>query len=204
MLVELNAVSRLYRTTDVETFALRDITLAIDRGEFVAIEGPSGCGKSTLLAILGLLEAPTSGTYRLDGANVEHLTADERARLRNRAIGFVFQNFNLIGDLSVAENVELPLTYRDLSQRERKRRVAEALARVEMAHRANHFPAQLSGGQQQRERVMELLAELHAGGATIVMVTHDPRFAHRASRTISLLDGTIRTTEGRSLQDIGA
>jgi putative ABC transport system ATP-binding protein len=227
MLVELNSVSRVYRTADVDTHAVRDISLTIDRGEFVAIEGPSGCGKSTLLAILGILEAPTAGTYRLDGANVEQLSAAERARVRNRAIGFVFQNFNLIGDLTVAENVELPLTYRDLSLRERRRRVEEALDRVEIAHRANHYPAQLSGGQQQRvavaraiagepailladeptgnldthngERVMDLLGELHRGGSTIVMVTHDPRFTRYADRTIALLDGAIVGTRASEL-----
>ena len=219
MLVDLNAIAKIYRTTDVETHALRDITFSVARGEYVAIEGPSGCGKSTLLGILGLLDTASSGSYRINGTLVDGLSTAERARIRNREIGFVFQNFNLIGDLSVAENVELPLTYRGLSNGERRRRVSEALDRVEIGHRAKHLPAQLSGGQQQRvavaraiagepallladeptgnldthngELVMELLDELHRSGSTILMVTHDRRFHRYADRTISMLDGAI-------------
>jgi len=219
MLIELHGIGKIYRTDDVETHALSDVFCTIARGEYVAVEGPSGCGKSTLLSILGLLDAPTSGSYVLGGREVARIEPGERSRIRNREIGFIFQNFNLIGDLTVAENVELPLTYRGLSSGERRRRVAEALDRVAIAHRARHFPAQLSGGQQQRvavaraiagepavlladeptgnldskngELVMELLAELHRDGSTIVMVTHDPRFNRYADRTIGLLDGRI-------------
>jgi putative ABC transport system ATP-binding protein len=219
MLIELRNVGKIYRTIDVETHALRGVSLAIERGDYVAIEGPSGCGKSTLLSILGLLDTPSSGSYALGGRDVGTLVPAERSRIRNREIGFIFQNFNLIGDLTVAENVELPLTYRGLSAGERRRRTAEALERVGMSHRARHFPAQLSGGQQQRvavaraiagepavlladeptgnldstngELVMTLLAELHASGSTIVMVTHDRRFNRYASRTIELLDGAV-------------
>jgi putative ABC transport system ATP-binding protein len=219
MLIQVRDVVKIFRTDDVETYALAHISCAIERGEYVAIEGPSGCGKSTLLSILGLLDTPTSGTYALAGREVASLEASERSRVRNREIGFIFQNFNLIGDLTVAENVELPLTYRGLSASERRRRVAEALDRVGVTHRARHFPAQLSGGQQQRvavaraiagepavlladeptgnldskngELVMELLAELHRGGSTIVMVTHDRRFNRYAQRTIGLLDGAL-------------
>ncbi len=219
MIVTLNGISKVYRTTDVETHALRDVSLDIAPGDYVAIAGPSGCGKSTLLAILGLLDTPTSGTYTLGERSVAGLRAEERSIIRNEQIGFIFQNFNLIGDLSVEENVELPLIYRGISRGERRRRVAEALARVEMSHRSRHAPAQLSGGQQQRvavaralagepallladeptgnldtqngESVMELLDELHAAGSTVVMVTHDTRFAGRATRTIGLLDGRI-------------
>jgi putative ABC transport system ATP-binding protein len=228
MLIEVRDVGKLFRTTDVETHALSAVSLDIERGEFVAIEGPSGCGKSTLLAILGLLDTPTSGSYRLNGKHIEALDAAERARTRNREIGFVFQNFNLIGDLTVAENVELPLTYRGLSRGERSRRVAEALERVAIGHRAKHLPLQLSGGQQQRvavaraiagepsvlladeptgnldskngELVMDLLADLHAGGSTIVMVTHDPRFDRFANRTISLLDGRVVSQTGHRVE----
>jgi putative ABC transport system ATP-binding protein len=219
MLIELRNVDKIYRTDDIETHALRDVSLSIARGEYVAIEGPSGCGKSTLLSILGLLDTPTTGSYVLGDREVARLDTAERSRIRNREIGFIFQNFNLIGDLTVAENVELPLTYRGLSAAERRRRTAEALERVAMSHRARHFPAQLSGGQQQRvavaraiagepavlladeptgnldstngELVMELLADLHRGGSTIVMVTHDRRFNRYASRTIDLLDGSL-------------
>jgi putative ABC transport system ATP-binding protein len=219
MLIDIRNVGKIYRTVDVETRALRGVTLAIERGEYVAIEGPSGCGKSTLLSILGLLDTPSSGSYALAGREVGTLAPVDRSRIRNREIGFIFQNFNLIGDLTVAENVELPLTYRGLSAGERRRRTAEALERVAMSHRARHFPAQLSGGQQQRiavaraiagepavlladeptgnldttngELVMTLLAELHASGSTIVMVTHDRRFNRYASRTIDLLDGAV-------------
>jgi putative ABC transport system ATP-binding protein len=219
MLIEIRSIDKIYRTLDVETHALRGVTLGIERGEYVAIEGPSGCGKSTLLSILGLLDTPTSGSYLLSGRDVGGLDAAERSRIRNREIGFIFQNFNLIGDLTVAENVELPLTYRGLSAGERRRRTAEALERVSMSHRARHFPPQLSGGQQQRvavaraiagepavlladeptgnldtangELVMDLLADLHRAGSTIVMVTHDRRFNRYASRTIDLLDGAL-------------
>ncbi|HTZ53794.1 MAG TPA: ABC transporter ATP-binding protein [Candidatus Acidoferrum sp.] len=219
MLLNLHGINKTYYTDEVETRALRDIDLTIERGEYVSIEGPSGCGKSTLLSIIGLLDAPTSGEYVLNGRAVAALSAGERAAIRNREIGFIFQNFNLIGDLTVEENVELPLTYRGVSRNERRRRVSEVLERVNVAHRARHFPAQLSGGQQQRvavaralagnpsvlladeptgnldsahgEAVMELLSELHAGGSTIVMVTHDRRFATYAKRTIGLLDGCL-------------
>jgi len=219
MIIQLDRLEKVYRTDDVETHALSGISLGISAGEYVAIEGPSGCGKSTLLSILGLLDTPTGGTYRFAGEPVEQLSAAERSLIRNRDIGFIFQNFNLIGDLTVAENVELPLVYRGLSTPERRRRVAEALERVAMSHRARHFPAQLSGGQQQRvavaralagdpkvlladeptgnldttngESVMELLGGLHAAGATIVMVTHDKRFNRYATRIIGLLDGHV-------------
>ncbi len=219
MLIEIRNIDKIYRTDDVETHALRDVSLSIARGEYVAIEGPSGCGKSTLLSILGLLDTPSAGSYVLAEREVARLGTAERSRIRNREIGFIFQNFNLIGDLTVAENVELPLTYRGLSAAERRRRTADALERVAMSHRARHYPAQLSGGQQQRvavaraiagepavlladeptgnldstngELVMELLGELHRGGSTIVMVTHDRRFNRYASRTIDLLDGSL-------------
>jgi len=223
MLIFIRAADKVYRTLDIETHALRGVSLEIARGEYVAIEGPSGCGKSTLLSILGLLDTPTSGSYELNGRDVVGLTPAERSRIRNREIGFIFQNFNLIGDLTVAENVELPLTYRGLSAGERRRRTAEALDRVSMSHRARHYPPQLSGGQQQRvsvaraiagepavlladeptgnldtsngELVMELLADLHRAGSTIVMVTHDRRFNRYAGRTIDLLDGALSTPE---------
>ena len=220
-LVHMEAVSRVFVTDEVETHALAGIDLEIQRGEYVSISGPSGCGKSTLLAILGLLDSPTDGSYVLNGRPVQDLKLSERARIRNREIGFVFQAFNLIGDLTVYENVELPLTYRGMGSAERKRRTQEALERVGMAHRMKHYPAQLSGGQQQRvavaralagdpsilladeptgnldsangEAVMELLTELHKGGATICMVTHDPRYARYADRSIDLFDGRITT-----------
>ena len=218
-LIRLDNIRKVFLTDEVETHALSGIHLDIRRGEYVAVAGPSGCGKTTLLSILGLLDAPTDGQYSLDGKPVANLTAAERARVRNRQIGFIFQAFNLIGDLTVYENVELPLTYRDMSGDERKRRVQEALDRVGMLHRMKHYPAQLSGGQQQRvavaravagsplllladeptgnldstngESVMRLLQELHADGATIVMVTHDPRYARHADRTVSLFDGRV-------------
>ena len=219
-LIELDGVRKVYYTEEVETHALSEIHLQIKEGEFVSIAGPSGCGKSTLLSILGLLDTPTSGVYRLDGNPVADLDSSTRARIRNRHIGFIFQAFNLIGDLSVFENVELPLTYRDgLSKAERRDRVQEALERVGMAHRLKHYPAQLSGGQQQRvavaralvgkpsilladeptgnldskngEAVMSLLDELHAGGATICVVTHDSRYADFAQRKIFLFDGQV-------------
>ena len=218
-LIDLEGVSKVFYKEDVETHALANVHLKIQPGEFVAIAGPSGCGKTTLLSILGLLDTPSSGMYRLVGEPVENLTATQRAQIRNREIGFVFQAFNLIGDLTVYENVELPLTYRGMPQSERKTRVQDALERVGMAHRTTHYPAQLSGGQQQRvavaraiagspsvlladeptgnldstngEAVMDLLRELHRGGATLVMVTHDPRYAEYAERSIHLFDGQV-------------
>ncbi len=221
-LIDLSGVSKVFVTDEVETHALSEIHLRIDEGEFVTIAGPSGGGKSTLLSILGLLDTPTAGEYRLHGSPVAQLSATERARIRNREIGFIFQSFNLIGDLTVFENVELPLTYRGLDAPERRRMVEAALERVAMTHRERHFPAQLSGGQQQRvavaraiagrpavlladeptgnldsanaRAVMDLLRELHAGGATICMVTHDPRFADCADRQVHLLDGRIVET----------
>ena len=218
-LIALNDISKVFVTDDVETHALSEITLTIGRGEYVSIAGPSGCGKSTLLSILGLLDTPTRGTYLLNGREVADLPQSERARIRNREIGFIFQSFNLIGDLSVFENVELPLTYRGMSVSERRQRTRDALERVGMAHRAKHLPSQLSGGQQQRvavaravageplilladeptgnldsesgESVMELLSSLHQLGATICIVTHDPRYARHAERHIYLFDGQL-------------
>ena len=209
----------MFLTDEVETHALSEIQMHIAKGEYVAIAGPSGCGKSTLLSILGLLDSPSSGQYLLNGRPVAELGGAERARVRNREIGFIFQSFNLIGDLSVFENVELPLTYRGMKAAERRQRVAAALERVGMAHRAKHLPSQLSGGQQQRvavaravageplilladeptgnldsksgEAVMDLLKELHQAGATICMVTHDPRYARHADRSIHLFDGRV-------------
>jgi putative ABC transport system ATP-binding protein len=218
-LIRLEGIKKVFYTDEVETHALSDIHLEIRHGEYVSIAGPSGCGKTTLLSILGLLDTPTEGTYMLDGQPVARLSASERARVRNRQIGFIFQAFNLIGDLTVYENVELPLTYRGMAGDERRKRVQGALERVGMSHRMKHFPAQLSGGQQQRvavaravggdpailladeptgnldstngEAVMELLRELHQGGATICMVTHDPRYARHADRSVHLFDGKV-------------
>ena len=218
-LIRLEGLTKVFYTEDVETHALAGIHLEIQRGEYVAISGPSGCGKSTLLSILGLLDSPTEGTYVLNEKSVQGLNLSERARIRNREIGFIFQSFNLIGDLTVFENVELPLTYRGMKATERKERVHQALERVGMAHRAKHLPSQLSGGQQQRvavaralvghpsilladeptgnldskngDAVMELLRDLHRAGSTICMVTHDPRFARHADRTIHLFDGRV-------------
>jgi len=218
-LVKLEAVTKIFYAEQVETHALAEVSLEISSGEYVTIAGPSGSGKSTLLSILGLLDSPTRGRHHLKGKPVEALDADARARIRNREIGFVFQSFNLIGDLTVFDNVELPLTYRGMGKTERRRRVQEALEKVAMAHRMRHYPAQLSGGEQQRvavaralagrpamlladeptgnldsknaEAVMELLRELHREGATIVMVTHDPRYAQHAEHTVHLLDGRI-------------
>jgi len=218
-LITLEGVTKVFFTDEVETHALAGIHLDIRKGEYVSIAGPSGCGKSTLLSILGLLDTPTEGTYVLNGSMVANLSLAERARIRNREVGFIFQSFNLIGDLTVFENVELPLTYRGMRASERKARVTAALERVGMAHRARHLPSQLSGGQQQRvavaralvgdpailladeptgnldsrngEAVMDLLKELHRTGATICMVTHDPRFARHADRTIHLFDGRV-------------
>jgi putative ABC transport system ATP-binding protein len=218
-LISLKSVRKVFFTDEVETHALADVHFDIHKGEYVAISGPSGCGKTTLLSILGLLDTPTGGEYTLAGQSVAGLAAVDRARVRNRQIGFIFQAFNLIGDLSVADNVELPLTYRDMAASERRDRVAAALERVGMSHRAKHFPAQLSGGQQQRvavaravagdpailladeptgnldskngEAVMELLQELHRNGSTICMVTHDARYAQHADREVQLFDGRV-------------
>ena len=218
-LISLRSIKKVFYTDDVETHALSDVHFEIAKGEYVAISGPSGCGKTTLLSILGLLDSPTTGEYTLAGESVAQLTPTERARVRNRQIGFIFQAFNLIGDLSVFDNVELPLTYRDMPAPERKDRVAAALDRVGMSHRAKHFPAQLSGGQQQRvavaravagdpailladeptgnldskngEAVMELLRELNANGSTVCMVTHDSRYAQHADREVQLFDGRV-------------
>ena len=218
-MIRLEGVTKVFYTDEVETHALAGVHLEIRSGEYVSIAGPSGCGKSTLLSILGLLDSPTEGTYTLDVRPVQGLSLAERARIRNRQVGFIFQSFNLIGDLTVFENVELPLTYRGMRATERRERVEWALEKVGMAHRARHLPSQLSGGQQQRvavaralvgkplilladeptgnldsrngEAVMDLLSELHGGGATICMVTHDPRFARHADRTIHLFDGRV-------------
>ena len=218
-LISLDNVKKVFLTDEVETHALAGIHMQIAKGEYVSISGPSGCGKSTLLAILGLLDSPSDGSYVLNGKSVQNLKASERARIRNREIGFIFQAFNLIGDLTVFENVELPLTYRGMGSAERKKRVHDALERVGMSHRVKHYPSQLSGGQQQRvavaralcgdpsilladeptgnldsangEAVMDLMRELHRGGATICIVTHDPRYARYADRTICLFDGRI-------------
>ena len=223
-LIKMEGVKKVFYTDEVETHALEEIHLEIKRGTYISIAGPSGCGKSTLLSILGLLDSPTDGNYWLNGQPVAKLTISERTRIRNREIGFIFQAFNLIGDLTVYENVELPLTYRQrMPSAERKQRVMEALERVGMAHRVRHYPSQLSGGQQQRvavaralagkpsilladeptgnldsrngEAVMELLQNLHREGATICMVTHDPRFAKHAQREVHLFDGKVVAEE---------
>ena len=218
-LIRLQGLTKVFFTDDVETHALAGIHLEVKKGEYIAISGPSGCGKSTLLSILGLLDSPSEGDYLLEGRQVATLSPKERARVRNRQIGFIFQSFNLIGDLTVYENVELPLTYQGLSPAERKDKTVKALERVGMSHRTRHYPSQLSGGQQQRvavaravatdpavlladeptgnldsksgEAVMSLLRDLHRGGATICMVTHDPRYARHADRAIHLFDGRI-------------
>jgi putative ABC transport system ATP-binding protein len=222
-IIKLEGIKKVFLTDEVETHALSDVHLEVRQGEYVAISGPSGCGKTTLLSLLGLLDTPSEGRYTLAGQSVAELSAADRARVRNRQIGFIFQAFNLIGDLTVYENVELPLTYRSgdaaLDAGERRRRVHEALERVGMSHRQKHYPAQLSGGQQQRvavaravagapailladeptgnldsangEAVMGLLQELHRGGATICMVTHDPRYAEHADRAVHLFDGRV-------------
>ena len=225
-LIQLDDLKKVFFTDEVETHALAGIHLSIERGEYVAISGPSGCGKSTLLSILGLLDSPTGGRYRLNGQPVESLNVAERARIRNREIGFIFQSFNLIGDLTVFENVELPLTYRGVRASERKERVGRALERVGMGHRGRHLPSQLSGGQQQRvavaralvgepsilladeptgnldskngEAVMELLDDLHQSGSTICMVTHDSRFTRHAERAVQLFDGQIVDESGET------
>ena len=222
--IQLEQVRKVFLTEEVETHALAGVSLSIRQGEYLSIAGPSGCGKSTLLAIIGLLDSPSKGDYLLNGKPVASLKQSERVRIRNREIGFIFQSFNLIGDLSVSENVELPLTYRGMKDSERKQRVQESLQRVGMAHRAKHFPSQLSGGEQQRvavaraiggkplvlladeptgnldskngESVMGLLAELHKEGATICMVTHDSRFARHAARTVHLFDGQVVDSSG--------
>jgi putative ABC transport system ATP-binding protein len=218
-LIRLEGIRKVYYTDEVETHALSDIDLEIGDGDYISIAGPSGSGKTTLLSILGLIDTPTAGEYTLAHEPVANLSRADRARVRNRQIGFIFQSFNLIGDLTVAENVELPLTYRGMTAEERHDRVRDALERVQMSHRANHYPSQLSGGQQQRvavaravagdpailladeptgnldsqnsEAVMDLLGELHKGGATICMVTHDSRYADHADRVIHLLDGRV-------------
>jgi putative ABC transport system ATP-binding protein len=227
-LIHLDGVTKVFFTDEVETHALAGIHMDIQKGEYICISGPSGCGKSTLLSILGLLDSPTDGSYWLTGQAVASLKLSDRARIRNREVGFIFQAFNLIGDLNVYENVELPLTYRDMGAKERRERVEEALLKVGMSHRMKHYPSQLSGGQQQRvavaravagnpsilladeptgnldstnsEAVMNLLRELHAGGATICMVTHDPRYARYADRTFHLFDGQVveETHEARA------
>lgn len=230
-LIRLEGVTKVFYTDEVETHALSGIELEIKSGEYVSIAGPSGCGKSTLLSILGLLDTPSNGAYSLNGKPVEKLSLPERARIRNQEIGFIFQSFNLIGDLTVYENVELPLTYRGMAYGERRKLVNEALEKVGMAHRAKHLPSQLSGGQQQRvavaraiagqplilmadeptgnldskngDAVMELLRDLHRGGATICMVTHDSRFARHADRTIHLFDGRI-VEERMSMNSVSA
>jgi putative ABC transport system ATP-binding protein len=229
-LIQLDSITKVFLTDEVETHALSGIHLRIMKGEYVSIAGPSGCGKSTLLSILGLLDTPTSGTYLLNEQQVANLDFGQRARNRNREIGFIFQSFNLIGDLTVMENVELPLTYRGMSSSERRAAARAALEKVGMSHRLNHYPSQLSGGQQQRvavaralvgnpsilladeptgnldskngESVMALLRELHREGATICMVTHDPRFARHADRTIHLFDG--RVVEEREAEAVGS
>jgi putative ABC transport system ATP-binding protein len=218
-LIQLKGVNKIFFTEELETHALSGIHLNIEKGDYVSIAGPSGCGKSTLLSILGLLDSPSEGSYTLNGQPVADLNMSQRARIRNREVGFIFQAFNLIGDLTVYENVELPLTYRGMPAAERKEKVKDALDRVQMSHRMKHYPAQLSGGQQQRvavaravvgdpsivladeptgnldstngEAVMSLLKELHGGGATLCMVTHDPRYASYADRTIRLFDGRV-------------
>jgi len=218
-LIRMEGIKKVFLTDEVETHALSGINLEIKKGEYLSIAGPSGCGKSTLLSIIGLLDAPTEGTYLLNGIPVANLSFSERARIRNREVGFIFQSFNLIGDLTVEENVELPLTYRGLGTTERRERTRQALEKVGMSHRLKHYPAQLSGGQQQRvavaralagkpailladeptgnldstngTSVMELLRDLHREGATICMVTHDVRFARYAEHTIHLFDGRI-------------
>lgn len=217
--IKLENVTKVFATDEVETHALSDVSIEIARGEYVSIAGPSGCGKSTLLSIVGLLDTATQGSYWLNGRPVTDLGPSERARVRNREIGFIFQSFNLIGDLTVFENIELPLTYRGMRPAERRERVSAALERIGMAHRAKHLPSQLSGGQQQRvavaravagepvllladeptgnldsrsgEQVMDLLHDLYLNGATICMVTHDPRYARHAQRTIHLFDGRV-------------
>jgi putative ABC transport system ATP-binding protein len=225
-MIELRAVSKIFITDEIETHALHEVHLRMRRGEFTSIAGPSGCGKTTLLSVLGLLDTPSSGEYLLEGVAVSSLSARERAKVRNQHIGFIFQAFNLLGELTVYQNVALPLHYRDMPSAQRRSRVEEALRRVGMAHRARHYPYQLSGGQQQRvavaraivgapsilladeptgnldskngEMVMELLQHLHRDGATICMVTHDARYADVADRRIQLFDGRVVDEGGAS------
>jgi putative ABC transport system ATP-binding protein len=232
-LLRLEGVTKVFTTDEVETHALAGIHLEINRGDYISISGPSGCGKSTLLAILGLLDTPSDGSYSLNQTSVASLKMRDRARIRNREIGFIFQAFNLIGDLTVYENVELPLTYRNMPAKERKGLAMEALERVGMSHRMKHYPSQLSGGQQQRvavaralvgrpsilladeptgnldssngEAVMQLLRDLHRSGSTICMVTHDPRYAREADRAIRLFDGRIvEETRGAPMSAVAA
>ena len=228
-LIDVQDMHKVFVTEEVETHALSGIHLQIKKGEYIAIAGPSGCGKSTLLSILGLLDSPTEGSYELNGSPVADLSASQRARIRNREVGFIFQSFNLIGDLNVYENVELPLTYQKMPRTQRKERAQAALEKVSMAHRMKHYPAQLSGGQQQRvavaraivtnpsilladeptgnldsangDIVMEMLSDLHKSGATICMVTHDPRYAAHAKRTIHLFDGRVVEDEQQALKE---
>jgi putative ABC transport system ATP-binding protein len=218
-LIQMVGIEKIFYTDEVETHALSEVNFTVAKGEYVSVTGPSGSGKSTLLAIMGLLDRPTRGQYFLNENPVSNLGQTERARIRNREIGFIFQNFNLIGDLTVFENVELPLTYRAISAGERRRRVEESLDRVGVSHRTRHYPSQLSGGQQQRvavaralagspsilladeptgnldsrnaEAVMDLLGELHSKGSTICTVTHDRAFARHAERIIHVFDGRI-------------
>ena len=225
-LIKLEGVTKIFATEEVETHALEGVNLQINPGEYVSVSGPSGCGKSTLLSLIGLLDSPTGGRYWLKSQPVETLKFNERARIRNREVGFIFQSFNLIGDLTIQENVELPLTYRGMPASERKRRVQESLEKVGMKHRVRHYPSQLSGGEQQRvavaralagdpailladeptgnldskngEAVMQLLDDLHRQGATICIVTHDPRFAAHAARVVNLLDGRIVNDNGNA------
>ena len=232
-LIKLEGLKKVFYTDEVETHALAGVDLSVQEGEYVAIAGPSGCGKSTLLSILGLLDSPSDGAYYLNGEPVSNLSGRDRAYVRNRQIGFIFQAFNLIGDLTVRENVELPLTYRNIPKPERQQQVEQALERVGMSHRTKHYPSQLSGGQQQRvavaraiagrplilladeptgnldskngEAVMGLLDELHREGATICMVTHDPRYAYHADKAIHLFDGQIVREEngnGKKLHEL--
>jgi putative ABC transport system ATP-binding protein len=225
--IKLTDITKVFQTDEVETHAVSGVSLELEKGEFVSIEGPSGSGKTTLLSIIGLLDMPSSGTYSLNEQPVANLTPDEAAEIRNREIGFIFQSFNLIGDLTVEENIQLPLSYRGLSSAERREKVAEALEVVGLSHRRKHYPSQLSGGQQQRvavaralsgnpsilladeptgnldsrnaQSIMELLSSLHQQGTTIVMVTHDPRFARSAQRTIHLFDGQLVKTTSRNV-----
>jgi putative ABC transport system ATP-binding protein len=218
-LIELRRISKIFVTEEVETHVLSEVDLTIESGEYISIAGPSGCGKSTLLSILGMLDVPTGGEYLVDGKRLDTLSPGELARVRNQRIGFIFQSFNLIGDLTVAENVAIPLLYRGVPADARRAAVTEALERVEMSHRAKHYPSQLSGGQQQRvavaraivgkpsilladeptgnldskngANVMDLIRHLHANGATVCMVTHDPRYAEHADRTVHLFDGRL-------------
>ena len=230
ILINVEDLHKVFMTEEVETHALSGVHLKIHKGEYVAIAGPSGCGKSTLLSILGLLDFPSAGNYNLNNDSVADLPTSQRARIRNREVGFIFQSFNLIGDLTVYENVELPLTYQKMPKAERKKRVHAALEKVSMAHRSRHYPSQLSGGQQQRvavaraivtepsilladeptgnldsangDLVMEMLSDLHKSGSTICMVTHDPRYASHAQRTVHLLDGRIVDDEKTAPDEI--